>query len=177
MQLRLAAAFTCFLVALPTYAQSKTEEKNTDRAQVVSTAEITKVDAKKKTLQVKELLPPVSNGRRRPEDGETRGGRGTTGGSGGTTGGGGRRRSGGVGFPGSGRGGGTGRLPGGPGSGGGAPQQAKQYKVFVTKDTVMKLAETNIEFGDLHVGDRVTVSGFPKGSKGDVEAATITRTF
>jgi len=169
MQFKAAAAFISVFIALPAYPQSKSEDKNVDRAQVVSTAEITKIDAKKKTLQVKELLPAASTGR-------GGGGRGTTGG-----GGGGRRRSGGsggVGFPGSGRGGGGGRYPGGPGGGGsGTPQQAKEYKVFITKDTVMKLAETNIEFSDLHVGDRVTVSGFPKGSKGDVEAATITRSF
>jgi hypothetical protein len=170
MQFKVAAASICLFIALPTYPQSKSEEKNADRAQVVSNGEITKVDAKKKTLQVKELLPPASTGRSRTDDGGTRGGRGTTGG-------GGRRRSGGVGFPGGGRGGGGGGYPGGPGGGGGTTQQAKEYKVFITKDTVMKLAETNIEFSDLHVGDRVTISGFPKGSKGDVEAATITRTF
>ena len=173
MKIRLAAALISLLIGAPTLAQSKNDDKNADRAQVVSNGEITKVDAKKKTIQIKELLPPASTGRGNRDGGTRTGGAGTgTGGS--------RRRTGGVGFPGSGgggRGGGGGRYPGGPGGGGGTPQQAKEYKIFITKDTVMKLAETNIEFSDLHVGDRVTISGFPKGSKGDVEAATITRTF
>ena len=78
-------------------------------------------------------------------------------------------------------GGGGGRYPGGGSggggtSGGGATTKAKEYKVWVTKDTVLKLADTNIEFKDLRVGDRVTVSGFPKGNK-DLEAKTITRNF
>ncbi len=179
MKIRLAAALIFLLIGAPTFAQSKNEDKNADRAQVVSNGEITKIDAKKKTIQIKELLPPASTGRGNRDGGTRTGGAGTgTGGS--------RRRTGGVGFPGGGgggrypggQGGGGGRYPGGPGGGGGGtPQQAKEYKVFITKDTVMKLAETNIEFSDLHVGDRVTISGFPKGSKGDVEAATITRTF
>src|SRR5262249_50476953 len=174
MKIRLAAALISLLIGAPSFAQSKTDDKNADRAQVVSNGEITKVDAKKKTIQIKELLSPASTGRGNRDGGTRTGGAGT-----GT--GGGRPRTGGVGFSGGGGGGrrgGGGRYPGGPRGGGGTPQQqAKEYKVFITKDTAMKLAETNIEFSDLHVGDRVTISGFPKGSKGDVEAATITRTF
>jgi hypothetical protein len=154
-------------------AQSKNDEdkdktKDTDRAQLVTTGEITKLDAKKKILQVKELVQPATNARR-GNDGERR----RTGGTGGT-GGGGRRRNGGIGFPGGGTGGG--RYPGGGTGGGSTTPQTKEYKVFVTKDTLLKLADTNIEFSDLHVGDHVTVSGFPKGSK-DLEASTITRSF
>ena len=147
------------LIAAVAGAQStgdhdKDKGKDSDRAELVTTAEITKVDAKKKTLQVKELVQPTRNGRR---DGGSQ--RSRNGGYGG-----GRRRNGGIG------------SPGGRTGGGGATPQAKEYKVWVTKDTVLKLAETNIEFKDLRVGDRVTISGFPKGSK-DLEARTITRNF
>jgi len=145
--------------------QDKDKGKDTDRAELVTTAEITKVDAKKKTLQVKELVQPTANER---SDGSPSGRR--NGGYGG-----GRRRNGGIGFPGGG-GGGGGRYPGGGTGGGGTTTKAKEYKVWVTKDTVLKLADTNIEFKDLRVGDRVTVSGFPKGNK-DLEAKTITRNF
>jgi hypothetical protein len=163
-----ALLFAFLFIAATAAAQSKSDQdkkdegKDTDRAQLVTTAEIIKLDAKKKTLQVKELVQPTSNGgRENGSQGRRNGGYG-----------GGRRRNGG-GFP----GGGGGRYPGGGGTGGGGTTpQAKEYKVWVTKDTVMKLADTNIEFKDLHVGDRVTVSGFPKGSK-DLEARTITRNF
>ena len=162
MKLSLTSACVLLLLALSTAAQSKSDQdKSTNRAQVISNVEITKVDAKKNTLTVKELVQPSAAGRR--------------GGGGGS--GGGRRRGGGIGFPGGGRtGGGAGRYPGG-GGGRTSANQVKEYKVFVTKDTVMKLADTNIDFSDLHVGDRATISGFPKGGKGDVEAATIIRTF
>jgi hypothetical protein len=71
-------------------------------------------------------------------------------------------------------------FPGGRPSGGGGPRpttsnQTKEYKVFVTKDTTYKFAGADIDFNDLHVGDRITVSGTPKGSKGDLEAVTVTR--
>jgi hypothetical protein len=154
------------IIAATSAAQSNTDQdkdkgKDTDRAELVTTAEITKVDAKKRTLQVKELVQPTANDQR---DGGSHGRR--NGGYGG-----GRRRNGGIGFP-----GGGGRYPGGGTGGGGTTTKAKEYKVWVTKDTVLKLADTNIEFKDLRVGDRVTISGFPKGSK-DLEARTITRNF
>jgi hypothetical protein len=84
----------------------------------------------------------------------------------------GRRRPGGRG----GRGGGGGFPGGGIPGGGGRPtaNQAKEYKVFVTKDTEMKLYGTKIDFTDLRVGDRITVEGNPKG-KNDLSAMTITR--
>jgi hypothetical protein len=171
MRQSLAFLFAFLLIAASVAAQSNTDQdkdkgKETDRAELVTTAEITKVDAKKRTLQVKELVQPTADEQRNGGSGRRNGGYG-----------GGRRRNGGIGFP----GGGGGRYPGGGSggggtSGGGATTKAKEYKVWVTKDTVMKLADTNIEFKDLRVGDRVTVSGFPKGNK-DLEAKTITRNF
>ncbi len=171
MRQSLAFLFAFLLMAARVAAQSNTDQdkdkgKETDRAELVTTAEITKVDAKKRTLQVKELVQPTANEQRNGGSERRNGGYG-----------GGRRRNGGIGFP----GGGGGRYPGGGSggggtSGGGATTKAKEYKVWVTKDTVLKLADTNIEFKDLRVGDRVTVSGFPKGNK-DLEAKTITRNF
>ena len=155
--LALILGFT--LVALPASAQSKS-----DQAQIVSTAEIMKIDAKKKSLQVRDLVEASATGRR-GGGGRGASGRGAGRGGGGGGGGGGGRT-----------GGGGPRYPGG-GGGGASTNQVKEYKVFVSKDTVMKLAETNIDFTDLHVGDRIIVSGTPKGSKGDVEATAITRTF
>jgi len=168
MRKSFAFLFACLFIAATAAAQSNSDQdkdkgKDTDRAELVTTAEITKVDAKKKTLQVRELVQPTANDR---SDGGSHGGR--NGGYGG-----GRRRTGGVGFPG---GGGGGRYPGGGTGGGGATTKAKEYKVWVTKDTVLKLADTNLEFKDLRVGDRVTISAFPKGNK-DLEAKTITRNF
>jgi len=165
----LASLFALLLIAATAAAQSqqsaedKDKGKDTDRAQLVTTGEITKIDVKKKTLQVKELAQPTDNGR---QDGDSQ--RRRNGGYGG-----GRRRNGGVGFPGGG-GGGGGRYPNGGGGSGTATPQPKEYKVWVTKDTVLKLAYSNIEFKDLRIGDHVTISGFPKGNK-DLEAQTITR--
>ena len=45
------------------------------------------------------------------------------------------------------------------------------------KDTALKFAGANIDFTDLHVGDRITISGTPKGSKGDLDATSITRDY
>jgi hypothetical protein len=119
--------FTGILLAvLPAAAK----EQSADKAQLISTAEIVKIDARKMSLQVQELAERRT-----------------------------KRRSG-I------------RLPGV----GGIPmwsKQAKQYKVFVNKDTVLKLAATNIDFSDLHVGDHIVVSGTPKGN--DIEAVKITR--
>ena len=167
MRKSFAFLFACLFIAATAAAQSNSDQdkdkgKDTDRAELVTTAEITKVDAKKKTLEVRELVQPTANDR---SDGGSQGRR--NGGYGG-----GRRRNGGVGFPGA----GGGRYPGGGTGGGGSTTKAKEYKVWVTKDTVLKLADTNIEFKDLRVGDRVTISALPKGNK-DLEAKTITRSF
>jgi len=180
MRRGLIAVCAFFLLAIPAAARpqntsqsaqdktsaDKSDKAQSDKAQIVGTAEITKIDAKKQMLTVKNIQSA------------------STGNSNGNGGGGGRRQGGGgggVGFPGGGgrrRGGG---YPGGggyPPSGGGQSQsgQPKEYKVYVTKDTVIKLANAELAFGDLHVGDRIAVSGTPKnGSGGDLQATTITR--
>jgi hypothetical protein len=158
-----ALAIICGLlfIALPCTAQSKndqdkSQDKSTDKAQIVGTAEITKIDAKKKTLQVRNIVE--GNNDTTPN----RTGAGRRGGGGG-----------GGGYP-----GGGGRYPGGGGNpGGGNTNQVKEYKVFITKDTVLKLEDQDAEFSDFHVGDRVVVSGTPKGSSGDLDATTVTRKF
>ncbi len=180
---------TCGLlfVALPGITQSKSEQgknqdKNADRAQIVATVEITKIDAKQKTLQVRNVVESSNTSRTNPGSTRRSGGGYPGGGAGGGYPGGGRRRPGG-GYPGGGYPGGGGRYPGGgggyPGGGGGGADtnQVKEYKVFITKDTVLKLEDQAVEFSDLHVGDRIVVSGTPKGSGGDVEATTVTRKF
>ena len=168
--MKVSSALICgfLFTAFPAFGQSKdAQEKTTTttgHAQIVSTAEIVKIDAKKKSLQVRELAQPTNNTGRR--NGQGGGGYPR---SGGRPDGAGRRRPGGVGFPGSGGGGYPGRT------GGTSTNQAKEYKVFVTKDTVMTLANQNIEFNDLRVGDRIDISGTPKGGKGDLEATSIAR--
>jgi hypothetical protein len=144
----IAATFLLFALA----ALAAAQDKSTDKAQTVAVAEILKVDAKKKTLDVRNVAQSSSTdrGASRPSGG----------------GGGGRRR-GGIGFP------------GGGGNGGPRPSvvtnQAKEYKVFVTNDTVLKLFNATIDFSDLHVSDRIEVTGVPKGKNGDLEATAITR--
>src|SRR5262249_51519906 len=98
------------LVALPAAAQSKPDQDTKkDNAQIVKTAEILKIDAKKKSLQVREIVesnstsaPDQDSGRRRYPDGGDPGGQRRQGG---------QYPGGGVGFPGGG-GGGGGRYPG-----------------------------------------------------------------
>src|SRR5213083_3132858 len=154
MKETLALISLSLFTAVSVTAQSQSgQDKSTSKAQIVGTAEVVKIDAKKKTLQVRN----VAEGNPTTPRPERRGG-----GSGG-----GRRRGGypGGGYPG-------GRYPGGgyPGGGrypdgdggpsGGGTSQVKEYKVFVTKDTVLKLDYMDTQFSDLHVGDRIVVSGY-----------------
>jgi hypothetical protein len=166
MKLTLALISLLFFTSAPMSAQSKSgEDKSSSRAQLVGTAEIVKIDTKKKILQVRNVAEGTST---TPKP-ERRAG-------GGFPRGGGRRRGGG-GYPGGGYPG-TGRFPDDGGSPGtSAPSQIREYKVFVTKDTVLKLEDMNMEFSDLHTGDRIVVSGYPKGGSGDLEATSITRKF
>jgi len=170
----IAATFLLFpLVALAAVGQAqsahdqsadKSPDKSADKAQTVAIAEILKVDAKKKTLDVRNVAQSSSTGgsASRPSGGPSTNGRP-----------GGGRRPGGVGFPGGGGNGGGRPYPGGNPSV--VTNQPKEYKIFVTSDTVLKLFNTTIDFGDLHVSDRIAVSGVPKGKNGDLEATTITR--
>jgi len=201
--MRQALAIICGLlfVAVPGVAQSKSDQDTTttdqakttpkvqtdktqaSKAQIVGTAEITKIDAKKKTLQVRQVVESnnsATTDSTGPSTNRRTGGGGYPGGGypgGGYPGGG---------YPGGGYPGGRrrGGYPGGgyPGGGGGRPggqptNQAKEYKVYVTKDTVLKLEDQDMQFSDMHVGDRIVISGMPRGSGNDLEATTITRKF
>jgi len=64
-----------------------------------------------------------------------------------------------------------------PGGGQTSTNQVKEYKVYVTSDTVLKLEDQDMVFRDMHVGDRIIVSGIPKGSGNDLEATSIKRKF
>ena len=178
MKRGLIAVWAFFLLAIPAVARpqntsqsaqdktsaDKSDKAQSDKAQIVGTAEITKIDAKKQMLTVKNIQSASTGNPNGSGAGSGR--RQGGGGGGGFPGGGGRRRGG---YPGGG---------GYPPSGGGQSQsgQPKEYKVYVTKDTTIKLANADLAFGDLHVGDRIAVSGTPKnGSGGDLQATTITR--
>jgi hypothetical protein len=192
--MRQALAIICgvLFIALPSVAQSKSDQnttpadqnKKTDKpatskAQIVGTAEITKVDEKKKVLQVRNVVESNNNSTSDSQGPATnprnRGGGYPGGGypGGGYPGGGSRRRYPGGGYPGGGYpDGGGGGYPGGQ-----AGSNQKEYKVYVTKDTVLKLEDQDMEFKDMHVGDRIIIAGTPKGSGSDLEATTITRKF
>src|ERR1041385_7714537 len=51
--------------------------------------------------------------------------------------------------------------------------QARQYKIYLTKDTVFKDGDTIISFSSLNVGDRVVVTGSANGT--DIQAAQVVR--
>ena len=193
-----ALAIICGLlfIGLPGVAQSKSDQDKTatdqgktagkgqsSKAQIVGTAEITKIDDKKKILQVRNVVESSNSSTTdnpTPRANPRNGGGGYPGGGGG---GGGYP---GGGYPGGGYPGGRrrGGYPGGGGGGGGYPgggqprsSQSKEYKVYITKDTVLKLEDQSMVFSDMHVGDRIVISGTPKGSGSDLEATTITRKF
>jgi hypothetical protein len=182
-------AFLLFAMPLSARSQSTNDKQNTqdkkdqdkvvpDKAQIVGTAEITKIDAKKQVLQVKNLEPASNSSGGNNNGGYGRRPGGGGGGGVGFPGGGGRRRGG---YPGGGYpGGGGGGYPGGSGGGGNRTGtqsgQPKEYKVYVNKDTTIKLANAELSFSDLHVGDRIQVLGTAKsGSSGDLQATAITR--
>ena len=187
MKQALAIIFGFLLFAIPGVAQSKNDQDKkpdkttTSKAQIVGTAEITKIDAKKKVIEVRNVVEssnssPTNDDSTGPRTTpRQRGGGGYPGGGypgGGYPDGGGRRRGG---YPGGGYpGGGGGGYPGGrqPSS-----NQSREYKIYVTKDTVLKLEDQDMVFSDMHVGDRIIVQGTPKGSGSDLEATTITRKF
>jgi hypothetical protein len=158
---RIVIVFAAALAALPcAFAQNQ--------VQVVNTAQIEKIDAKKMTLKVKsDPTQPDTTLPRTPAGGRPGGGGGGGRGGGFPGGiglpGGGGRRGGGGGYPG---GGGTTRTPA-------SQPQTREYKVSLTKDTVFKDGDATISFSSLKTGDHIIITGNPKGN--DVEATSITR--
>ena len=124
-------------------------------AQRVATGEITKIDAKKKILTVREASIDRPSDSARRDSGQTPNRRGGTGGG---------RRRGGVGYPGG--GGGGRRAP--------ATPQGKEFKVTVTDQTAIKDKVTTIGFDLLRIGDRISIQGLPKGKGPDLQATQIT---
>jgi hypothetical protein len=153
----LAIVFPClFLGATAAYAQTG-NSKTTDRAQLLTTGRITKIDTKKRTLKVRTVAEATNTSR--PQSSGRRGGSGR-GGSG--------RRSGGIGFP----------IPGGGGRGPSTSpkDQGKEFKVIVTDKTAIKNGAESFSFLNLNVGDRISILGLPKGKGDDLEATEITLT-
>lgn len=136
-------------------AQTSTLSDVAEDAQRLTTGQITKIDAKKKILTVREAplnepatAAPNSNSNSR---------------NGGMGGGGmGGRRRGGMGT-------------GYPGGGSSTPKpQGKEFKVTVTDKTAIKDSVTSIGFDLLRVGDRISIQGLPKGKGEDLQATQIT---
>jgi hypothetical protein len=146
-------------------------QNNSSAAPVVNTAYITKIDAKKMVIHVK------TDGTQ-PDTGVA--GTGSTG-AGGRRGGGGRDGGGYGGATGVGVSGGRGRRGGTVGGypGGTAPaagtaansSKVREFKVYLTKETVVRDGETTVTLNDLKVGDHIVLSGNSKGN--DVEALSI----
>jgi len=159
-----------FLQTAAVYARSQEDktatpqDKTANRAQLLTTARITKIDTKKKILTARTENDHSSSSSipaGEPQGSGRRSGRGGAG----------RRRNGG-GFPGGG-------IPFPGGGGGGRPSstpkdQGKEFKVVVSDTTAIKEGENSISFLNLNVGDHITIKGLPKGGGSDLEASEIT---
>jgi hypothetical protein len=150
------------IVAAVVSSDHLSAQNTTSDLRVVSTAYITKIDEKKMRLVVKSdpTQPSVSLGGAAPR---------ASGGGGGGRGGGGAR--------GGGRRGGGSPAPTTPAATGtnAAPattsSKGREFKVYVTKETVLTDGDAPIPFDKLKVGDHIVISGSAKGN--DMEAASI----
>jgi hypothetical protein len=164
---RRIALLSCFIVAA-VFASGRLSAQNTaSDIRVVSTAFITKIDEKKKKLVVKSdpNQPSVAVAGAAPRGGGGGGGRrGGGGGGGGVRGGGGRRGGGGSPTP-------TATATTGTSTAATTPSKGREFKVSVTKETVVTDGDAQIPFEKLKVGDHIVISGISKGN--DVEAESI----
>lgn len=152
---RRIALLSCFIVAA-VFASGRLSAQNTaSDVRVVSTAFITKIDEKKKKLVVKSdpNQPSVAVAGAAPR-----------GGGGGVRGGGGRRGGGGSPTP-------TATATTGTSTAATTPSKGREFKVSVTKETVVTEGDAQIPFEKLKVGDHIVISGISKGN--DVEAESI----
>jgi len=154
-----------FLQTAAVYSRSQEDktasqqDKTANRAQLLTTARITKIDTKKRVLTARTENDHSSSSSipaGEPQGSGRRSGRGGA-----------RRRRNGGGFP----------FPGG--GGGGRPSstpkdQGKEFKVVVSDTTAIKEGENSISFLNLNVGDHITIKGLPKGGGSDLEASEIT---
>jgi len=148
----------CLCVSVVAYAQDTATKED---AQRLATGQITKIDAKKMLLTVRESAADDSA----THDPSANGGRRGGGGMGGDRRG---RRGGGTGIPFP--GGGGGRYPGST-----PTSQGKEFKVTVTDKTAIKDSQSSMSFGMLRIGDRITIQGLPtKGNGPDLNATQIT---
>ena len=121
-------------------------DNESDNVRLVTTGEILKIDAKKKTFEFRVSLDSFPRG----------GYRGRRGGSG--------------------RMGGRGRFPGGyPGGGRGNPQSSPtlDVKVFTSERTSLRLENNSSDFNRLKVGERVTLTAVHHGKGNDVDAIEV----
>jgi hypothetical protein len=166
---RRIALLSCFIVAAVFSSGHLSAQNTTSDVRVVSAAFITKIDVKKKRLVVKSdpNQPSVAVAGAAPRGGGGSGGgrRGGGGGGGGARGGGGRR------------GGGASPAPTATAATGTntaaatTPSKGREFKVSVTKETVVTDGDAQIPFDKLKVGDHIVISGITKGN--DVEAESI----
>jgi len=147
MRQGIAVAFAALLLLASAGIRGAAQDKPTNnadgKAQLISTAQITKIDLKKQTLKVRNVAASMNDG---SAGGTTNSGAGRTSGGGGYP-------SGGMGIPGGGRrGGGMGR---GGSNGPTNPSQEQlgpEYTVYIGKTTAIKDEDRPMEFQDLKWG-------------------------
>jgi len=165
---RKIALLSCFIVAAVFASGHLCAQNTASDVRVVSTAFITKIDEKKKKLVVKSdpNQPSVAVAGAAPRGGGGGGGRRGGGGGGvGVRGGGGRRGGGGSPTP-------TATTATGTNTAAATtPSKGREFKVSVTKETVVTDGDAQIPFEKLKVGDHIVISGITKGN--DVEAESI----
>jgi len=167
---RRIALLSCFIVAAVFSSGHLSAQNTTSDVRVVSAAFITKIDVKKKRLVVKSdpNQPSVAVAGAAPRGGGGGGGGGRRGGGGGgvgARGGGGRRGGGGSPTP-------TATAATGTNTAAATtPSKGREFKVSVTKETVVTDGDAQMPFEKLKVGDHIVISGITKGN--DVEAESI----
>jgi hypothetical protein len=123
------------------------ENKDTDNVRIVTTGEIIKIDAKKKTFDFRITLDSFPTGGRY-----------------------------GGGYPGrrGGRMGGRGQFPG-PGRSNGRYVPVLEVKVFTSDRTSFRLESNSSEFSLLRVGERVSITAVHHGKYNDIDALEISK--
>jgi hypothetical protein len=161
-------ALLSFFIVVAVWLSGHLSAQNTaNDVRVVSTAFITKIDEKKKKLVVKSdpNQPSVAVAGAAPRGGGGGGGRRGGGGGGGVRGGGGRRGGGGSPTP-------TATAATSTNTAAATtPSKGREFKVSVTKETVVTDGDAAIPFEKLKVGDHIVISGISKGN--DIEAESI----
>jgi hypothetical protein len=123
---------------------------DSDSVKLVTTGQVEKVDAKRKTFQFKFYLDPSEIARRpvqqAPYPGRVGGRRGRMGG-----------------------------IPGGTPYPNRPPDNSMEVKVYVSDATRFKGFSTSLQFSDLKSGDRVTVTAIHRAKTDDLDAQAVAR--